>query len=110
MTAVSRLNNRVDVGVYVSVLGRESRAWCLTGTKHTNTSATSIIQQPHALCLGSLLLLPSLLVIVLVINHPVRPDEVDPGPDLLNQLVQRLLVLAVVARGLLAKLRDRVSS
>jgi hypothetical protein len=80
------------------------------GAKHTNTSATSIIQQPHALCLGSLLLLPSLLVIVLVINHPVRPDEVDPGPDLLNQLVQRLLVLAVVARGLLAKLRDRVSS
>jgi hypothetical protein len=45
------------------------------------------------------------LVILLVVICPVDPEEVDPGPDLLNQLVQRLLMLAVVARGLLAKLK-----
>lgn len=71
---------------------------CQRGTKRTNTSATSIIQQPHALCLSSL------LVILLVVIRPVDPEEVESGPDFLNQLVQRLFVLAVVARGLLAKL------
>jgi hypothetical protein len=44
------------------------------------------------------------LVILLVVIRPVDPEDVESGPDFLNQLVQRFFVLAVVARGLLAKL------
>jgi hypothetical protein len=73
---------------------------CLEWTgRLTNTSPTSIIQQPHApLGRCALLLNTSVVVIVFVVLvvRPVDANEIDPGPDLLNQLVQRLLVPGVV--------------
>jgi len=43
-----------------------------------------------------------ILSLVIVID-PVRPNKIDPLPDLFDQLVQRLLMLAVVAGSLFAK-------
>ena len=72
-------------------------------SKHTNTGPASIIQQPHCLGRGvSTFVLPVIVGVVVVI-HPVRPDEVDALSNLFNQPVQRLLMLAVVLCSLFAK-------
>ncbi len=71
--------------------------------RHTNTGPASIIQQPHCLDRSvSTLVLPVIVGVVVVI-HPIRPDEIEALSNLLNQPVQRLLVLAVVLGSLLAK-------
>lgn len=76
----------------------------------TKPSTTSIIQQPHLLLRWSigrrsrtaLLLVICIAFVRVLIADPVHADEIKPGPDLIEDPVQRLFVLGVVGRRLLA--------
>lgn len=72
----------------------------------TKSGPTSIIQQPH---LPHLPLLPVVLFFLLLVTgallvSPLNTNEIDPLPDLLNQLVEGFLVLGVVRGCLLTSL------
>lgn len=76
----------------------------------TKPSTTSIVQQPHLLLRRNigrssstrLLLVICIAFVRVLITDPVNADEIKPGPNLLEDPVQRLLVLGVVGRRLLA--------
>lgn len=72
--------------------------------KLTSPSPASVIQQPHAPFPNLLLLrLPIIILTTLIVIDPVDTKKVESRPDLLNQLVERLLVLGVIRGCLLAE-------
>jgi|SRR6187551_3443646 len=76
----------------------------------TKPSPTSIIQQSHLLLQSSiggssrapLFLIIRIAFVRILVTGPVHADEIKPGPDLLQNPVQRLFMLGVVGRRLLA--------
>lgn len=79
----------IDANTLRGIGGKSSR---------DNASTAGIVQHPHLLfrSLFFALVFVAFVLGIIVILNPVNTDKVEPGPDLLDNLVQRLFVFAVI--------------